>query len=80
MKKVKTIKGYQIQLETDKKFKKNKKTVTISKQKTTKTTVKKLKGKKKYYVRIRTYKNVKYQGKTIKVYSSWSKVKTVKTK
>lgn len=68
-KKVKTIKGYQIQLATDKKFKKNKKTVTISKQKTTKTTVKKLKAKKKYYVRIRTYKNVKYQGKTIKVYS-----------
>lgn len=79
-KKVKTIKGYQIQLATDKKFKKNKKTVTISKQKTTKTTVKKLKAKKKYYVRIRTYKNVKYKGKTIKVYSSWSKVKTVKTK
>lgn len=79
-KKVKTIKGYQIQLAADKKFKKNKKTVTISKQKTTKTTVKKLKAKKKYYVRIRTYKNVKYQGKTIKVYSSWSKVKTVKTK
>ena len=79
-KKVKTIKGYQIQLATDKKFKKNKKTVTISKQKTTKTTIKKLKAKKKYYVRIRTYKNVKYKGKTIKVYSSWSKVKTVKTK
>ena len=79
-KKVKTIKGYQIQLATDKKFKKNKKTVTIFKQKTTKTTVKKLKAKKKYYVRIRTYKNVKYKGKTIKVYSSWSKVKTVKTK
>lgn len=79
-KKVSTIKGYQIQLATDKKFKKNKKTVTISKQKTTKTTVKKLKAKKKYYVRIRTYKNVKYQGKTIKVYSSWSKVKTIKTK
>lgn len=79
-KKVKTIKGYQIQLATDKKFKKNKKTVTISKQKTTKATVKKLKAKKKYYVRIRTYKNVKYQGKTIKVYSSWSKVKTIKTK
>ena len=80
MEKVSTIKGYQIQLATDKKFKKNKKTVTISKQKTTKTTVKKLKAKKKYYVRIRTYKNVKYQGKTIKVYSSWSKVKTIKTK
>ena len=74
--KVKGVKGYQIQLATDKKFKKNKKTVTIKKQKTTKTTVKKLKAKKKYFVRIRTYKTV--NGK--KIYSSWSKVKTVKTK
>ena len=74
--KVKGVKGYQIQLATDKKFKKNKKTVTIKKQKTTKKTVKKLKAKKKYFVRIRTYKTV--NGK--KVYSSWSKAKTVKTK
>ena len=75
-KKVSGVSGYEIQLATDKKFKKNKKTVTIKKQKTTKTTVKKLKAKKKYYVRVRTYKIV--NGK--KVYSSWSKVKTVKTK
>ena len=75
-KKVSGVKGYQVQVATNKKFKKNKKTVTIKKQKTTKTTVKKLKAKKKYYVRVRTYKIV--NGK--KVYSSWSKVKTVKTK
>ena len=75
-KKVSGVKGYQIQVATDKKFKKNKKTVTVKKQKTTKVTVKKLKAKKKYYVRIRTYKTV--NGK--KIYSSWSKVKTVKTK
>ena len=75
-KKVGGVKGYQVQVATDKKFKKNKKTVTIKKQKTTKTTVKKLKAKKKYYVRVRTYKIV--NGK--KVYSSWSKVKGVKTK
>ena len=75
-KKVSGVSGYEIQLATDKKFKKNKKTVTIKKQKTTKTTVKKLKAKKKYYVRVRTYKIV--NGK--KVYSSWSKVKSVKTK
>ena len=74
--KTKGVKGYEIQVATDKKFKKNKKTVTIKKQKTTKTTVKKLKAKKKYYVRVRTYKIV--NGK--KVYSSWSKVKSVKTK
>ena len=74
--KVSGVKGYQVQVATDKKFKKNKKTVTINKQKTTKTTVKKLKAKKKYYVRVRTYKTV--NGK--KVYSAWSSVKNVKTK
>ena len=75
-KKVSGVKGYQVQVATDKKFKKNKKTVNIKKQKTTKTTIKKLKAKKKYYVRVRTYKIV--NGK--KVYSSWSKVESVKTK
>ena len=75
-KKVNGVNGYEIQVATDKKFKKNKKTVTIKKQKTTKTTVKKLKAKKKYYVRVRTY--IIVNGK--KVYSSWSKVKSVKTK
>ena len=75
-KKVSGVKGYQVQVATDKKFKKNKKTTTVKKQKTTKVTIKKLKAKKKYYVRIRTYKTV--NGK--KVYSSWSKVKTIKTK
>ena len=74
-KKVKDANGYEIQLATDKKFKKNKKTITIKKQ-TTRTTAKKLKAKKKYFVRIRTYKIV--NGK--KTYASWSKVKTVRTK
>lgn len=66
---------YQIQVATDKKFKKNKKTVTAKKSKT-KVKISKLKKKKKYYVRVRAYKSV--SGK--KVYGAWSKVKTVKTK
>lgn len=74
--KVSGVKGYQIQYSSDKKFKKNNKSVTVTKQKTTKATVKKLKSKKKYYVRVRTYKTV--NGK--KIYSSWSKLKSVKTK
>ena len=74
--KVSGVKGYQIQYSSDKKFKKNNKSATVTKQKTTKATVKKLKSKKKYYVRVRTYKTV--NGK--KIYSSWSKVKSVKTK
>ena len=72
--------GYQVQVATNKKFKKNKKTVTIKKQKKTKATVKKLKAKKKYYVRVRTYKTVKINGKSIRIYSGWSKAKTVTTK
>ena len=73
---VKNITGYQIQLATDKKFKKNKKTVTVKNKKATKKTVKKLKSKKKYYVRVRAYKT--QNGK--RTYSSWSKTKSFKTK
>lgn len=73
--KVSGASGYQIQVATDKKFKKNKKTVTAKKSKT-KVKISKLKKKKKYYVRVRAYKSV--SGK--KVYGAWSKVKTVKTK
>ena len=74
-KKIKDVKGYQVQYSTSQKFKKAKK-VNIKKSSITKLTVKKLKKKKKYYVRMRSYKMV--NGK--KVYSSWSKTKTVKTK
>ncbi len=72
----KGIKGYEIQYSTDKSFEKNVKTVTINKTKTTTKTFKKLKSKKKYYVRIRTYS--KKNGE--KVYSNWSKVKSIKVK
>lgn len=73
---VKNVTGYQLQLATDKKFKKNKKTVTVAKKKATKKTVKKLKSKKKYYVRVRAYKT--QNGK--RTYSKWSKTKSFKTK
>ncbi|WP_294846962.1 leucine-rich repeat protein [uncultured Eubacterium sp.] len=74
--KIVNVSGYQIQVATDKKFKKNKKTVTVAKQNASKKTVKKLKAKKKYFVRVRAYKTV--NGK--KVYGKWSKIKSVKTK
>ncbi|MGN1420531.1 MAG: leucine-rich repeat domain-containing protein [Eubacterium sp.] len=80
-KKVTGVTGYQIQYSTSPKFYKSKtKSITVKGSKNTSKTIKKLKSKKKYYVRIRTYKNVKFNGKTVKVYSSWSKVKSVKTK
>lgn len=68
--------GYQVQYATDSKFTKGVKTVTVSKNSTTSTTVKKLTAKKKYYVRIRTYKTVS----GTKYYSSWSGSKSVTTK
>lgn len=71
--------GYQIQYSTSSKFK-SAKTVTVGKNKTTSKTVSKLKAKKKYYVRVRTYKTVKINGKSTKIYSAWSKAKTVTTK
>ena len=74
--KIANVSGYQIQVATDKKFKKNKKTVTVAKQNASKKTVKKLKAKKKYFVRVRVYKTV--NGK--KSYGKWSKIKSVKTK
>ena len=70
------ITGYQIQLATNKKFTKNKKTVNVKGYKKVSKKVTKLKGGKTYYVKIRTYKTIK--GK--KYYSKWSKVKTIKTK
>ncbi len=74
-KKAPTVAGYQIQYATNAKFKKAKK-VTVKKAGTIKKTFKKLKSRKKYYVRVRAYKTI--NGK--KVYSPWSKSKTVKTK
>ncbi len=71
--------GYQLQYSTSSKFK-SANTVTVSKNKTTAKTISKLKVKKKYYVRVRTYKTVKINGKSTKIYSSWSKVKSVTTK
>ena len=68
--------GYQIQYATDKSFKKNVKTVTVSSNKTTSKKVSKLKAKKTYYVKIRTYKTVN----GTRYYSGWSAAKQVKTK
>ena len=70
---------YQVQYSTSSKFK-SAKTVTISKNKTTSKSVSKLSAKKKYYVRVRTYKTVKIGGKSVKLYSGWSKAKSVTTK
>ena len=60
--------GYQVQISTDKKFKKNVKSKNLSK---TSYTFTKLKTGKKYYVRMCSYK--KFGKETL--YSAWSKAK-----
>ena len=67
--------GYEIQYATNSKFTSAKK-VTITNNKTDKTTVSKLSANKKYYVRVRSYTTV---GGT-KYYGAWSAVKNVTTK
>ena len=71
--------GYQVQYSASSKFSKAK-TVTVGKNTTVSKKISKLSGKKKYYVRVRTYKTVKINGKSIRIYSDWSKAKTVTTK
>ena len=71
--------GYQVQYSASSKFSKAK-TVTVGNNTTVSKKISKLSGKKKYYVRVRTYKTVKINGKSIRIYSGWSKAKTVTTK
>lgn len=68
--------GYQVMYSTDKKFRKNVKTVNIKKYKTTRCTVKKLVRNKRYYVRVRSCKKVSGG----KLYGNWSSTKNVKIK
>ena len=66
--------GYQIQYAADRRFTKERKTVTVGKQSATRYKISGLKNKKTYYVRIRSYKRV---GKKV-LYSSWSTVKKIR--
>ncbi len=70
------ITGYQIQMATDSKFTKSKKTITISGYSKVSRKIIDLKTGKKYYFRIRTYQKV--DGKNY--YSSWSKAKAAAAK
>ena len=71
MKKTEKVKGYQILISTDKKFKKNRKQVNTTKQSTI---ITKLKKGKTYYVKVRAYK---LNGQK-KVYGQYSNIKKIK--
>ncbi len=73
--------GYEIAYSTSSKFaKKSTKIMVAEKSKTTSKTASGLKAGKKYYVRIRTYKKCSVNGKSIRLYSKWSKAKAVVAK
>ena len=76
-KKVASAKGYQVKYSTSRYFFESLTyTKNVKKATTTSATVKNLRSGRTYFVKVRTYKTVK--GK--KVYSDWSKVKTVTVK
>ena len=72
-KKVSGATGYEVMSATNNKFTKNKKTVTVKKNKVT---LKKLKPKKKYFVKVRAYKLANGR----KYFGKWSKVVKKKVK
>lgn len=73
--------GYQIQYCTKKTFpSSSRKTVTLTKNTSVSKTLSKLSAKKTYYIRVRTYKTVKSGSKSVRYYSGWSKIRSVKTK
>lgn len=74
-KKQKNITGYRVKVGTNKKITKNKKVITIKKNKN-KIVIKELKANKKYFVRVRAYKVV--NGK--KYWGVWSKIVSKKAK
>ena len=67
--------GYQIRYSSSSSMK-NAKYYTIKSTKTTSKTISKLRSDRKYYVQVRTYKVVKGD----RYYSSWSKMKSVRTR
>lgn len=74
----KVCNGYEISCSTKKNMKGAKNVRLAPDKKSFK--AKRLKSKKKYYVRIRTYRIVKVNGTYKRVYSAWSKIKTVRTR
>ena len=68
--------GYQVQLSTDKMFKKSIRSVTVNGNKRQSVSVMNLKGNTRYYLRVRTFK----RRNGVTVFSSWSGVKNIVTK
>ena len=77
-KKVSGAKGYEINLATNRKFNKNKRTIKVKKGTSTSKVIKNLKSGKRYYVKIRAYKKVKIDGYTVTANGPWSVIRISK--
>lgn len=73
------VTGYEVMISTSKYFVGGK-TTTVKGYSKSSVKIKKLTSKKTYYVKVRCYKTVKIVGRDVKIYSGWSKVKSVKVK
>lgn len=77
-KKVSGAKGYEINLATNRKFNKNKRTIKVKKGTSTSKVIKNLKSGKRYYVKLRAYKKVKVDGYTVTANGPWSIIRISK--
>lgn len=72
-----SVTGYQVVIATNSSFTKNKKTVIIGKNSTASYKFTKLKKGTRYYIKIRSYKTIKVDGRSAKMYSNYSSVKSI---
>lgn len=72
-----SVSGYQAVIATNSSFTKNSRTVTIGKDSVSSYKFTKLKKGTRYYIKVRSYKNIKVDGKSAKMYSNYSSVKSI---
>ena len=75
-----TASGYELVTSTDKGFTKNVRTFTIKNNSSVSKTIKGLKKGRKYYFKIRSFKKIKVDSKSTKMYSDYSKAKSIACK
>lgn len=73
----KSVSGYQVYIAANKGFTSGLKKYSVNKNSTVSKKITKLKKGKRYYIKVRSYKNVKVDGKTTKMYSDFSSIKSI---
>ena len=73
----KSVSGYEVYIAANKGFTSGLKKYSVNKNSTVSKKITKLKKGKRYYIKVRSYKNVKVDGKTTKMYSDFSSIKSI---